>query len=600
MLKIVIWCSVAASFSLLGAQRSSWAMAPAPAQAPVTPVPTPALSSAMGQVIQHNAFAITAQDKITQTTDGKPAYTTAHDGAVYQLLSPADIQAVPVTRVPISMGILNKILVDQSRRMLDEEGQETPVKYQQGPSCQTFAAVGALEAAYKRQYGLTLDLSEHYLINMGETGGRPLNWARGSASGALATAMNYGVAPTADWPAQNFTRIYSDLRAVLNPPATDTNSAVDGIVWNDPLQRDVANFNPLLYPSLQSHEDAKYAPQEVSWVPNPKDPASYEQLIQQGHEIAVIIPVSQWKLNTVTGIFDFNPAPARDGLHNILITGYDRNRRVFRIKNSWGANWNGNGYADLSYDLITQAGSNQLYIASVRPPTQGAIGSGVWRGFWRAKIGGVSGTAVIRHMFLSSVAPDVSIGTFYADNGSVIDIPQLLAGDAFSATIGDALGSPKYTLKRDPSSIHALYKDSLGQVADWYKCSPDLKSNAFDLSISSYQKTRNNPFALPPCSGAIHHAPTQCSLSQPIPLPANPTTSIKSLSIVSASPSSLGIGIDACSLGSTDGPCPDGELQLKPGVCFLPSVPCPLGTYRNGYGECTRLSIVPFQLNLTR
>ncbi len=42
------------------------------------------------------------------------------------------------------------------------------------------------------------------------------------------------------------------------------------------------------------------------------------------------------------------------GGHAILITGYDDNRRVFYVKNSWGSSWGTSGRIYLTYDYIDE------------------------------------------------------------------------------------------------------------------------------------------------------------------------------------------------------------------------------------------------------
>lgn len=86
------------------------------------------------------------------------------------------------------------------RVMLDEQGSVTPVRNQGGRfACQTFAAVAAIECEYLRQYGISLDLSEEYLINMFNESAPP-NWTGGDVSDKLLAASYYALPRENVWP----------------------------------------------------------------------------------------------------------------------------------------------------------------------------------------------------------------------------------------------------------------------------------------------------------------------------------------------------------------------------------------------------------------
>jgi C1A family cysteine protease len=51
------------------------------------------------------------------------------------------------------------------------------------------------------------------------------------------------------------------------------------------------------------------------------------------------------------------PMPGRNdsplGGHAVLIVGYDDVKRLFKVRNSWGASWGDKGYFYMSYDYLT-------------------------------------------------------------------------------------------------------------------------------------------------------------------------------------------------------------------------------------------------------
>jgi C1A family cysteine protease len=40
------------------------------------------------------------------------------------------------------------------------------------------------------------------------------------------------------------------------------------------------------------------------------------------------------------------------GGHAVVIVGYDYNKRTFKVRNSWGADWGDRGYAHFPFDYI--------------------------------------------------------------------------------------------------------------------------------------------------------------------------------------------------------------------------------------------------------
>jgi len=55
------------------------------------------------------------------------------------------------------------------------------------------------------------------------------------------------------------------------------------------------------------------------------------------------------------GVYEHPPSEGESiaGLHAIVLVGYDDNKKALELRNSWGADWGEDGYAWMSYDLVT-------------------------------------------------------------------------------------------------------------------------------------------------------------------------------------------------------------------------------------------------------
>lgn len=63
-----------------------------------------------------------------------------------------------------------------------------------------------------------------------------------------------------------------------------------------------------------------------------------------------------------------------NGFHAMVCVGYDEDRRVIRVLNSWGEEWGNKGYAYISYDVASPAMQYFCYVAKV-PKTEGSVGT---------------------------------------------------------------------------------------------------------------------------------------------------------------------------------------------------------------------------------
>jgi hypothetical protein len=427
--------------------------------------------------------------------------------------------------------------------MLDELGWVTPPKQQGGRgTCQTFAAVGAIESEYLRQYGLTLDLSEEYLINMFNEAIEP-NWTGGNVSEKMFAASYYALPPETDWPyiadeqavIAAFDRVFG-----LNPGSAEALALYDSLDKShaafNPLNNDITSYNSLVYPPAQAHKDAIYGPSPNSVQKlqlNGVDPTPLEAAITAGHPVAILTSLAQWTPNPQADIlprgghYDYRGVGAVAYDHAVLLVGYDHAKKLFRIKNSWGPGWNGNGFAEVSYNLILSDNADPAFIGALRNPQQPVdAGVGALRGFWAAMINGVSGVVVVRHAYqdagrMGVVSPDA--GHFYGNDGSVLPL-EWGGGEYNSAvfTVQSATSATKtICLFGGPGEWSYVGIGASGIPIEIGRWSRTRSSTLSDLHPANYLATRNDPYLFavvpslsanppsgPPPGPAIPHQPS--------------------------------------------------------------------------------------------
>jgi hypothetical protein len=239
---------------------------------------------------------------------------------------------------------------------------------------------------------------------------------------------------------------------------------------------------------------------------------------------------------------------AGSGDHTILLIGYDDERQLFHIKNSWGTAWgtgqgsSGTGAPDgtawMTYDLFFRTVVDPGFIDGVWDPTGAMatdnpvpepIPNGAWFGFWQAELGGSLGVAVIGHypQNTSLLDPNAGIaygrpgdpyGTFYPMDGTTPTIFRLNAwGSAggeywadfeamgplphqlfrLTQTFGAALPRVTWTDPSSPSSAPTT----------WSKCNGDnsLFESQLDTVPTWYTDVMFDPYVFPPCDGSTWH-----------------------------------------------------------------------------------------------
>jgi len=326
-------------------------------------------------------------------------------------------------------------------------------------ACWAFAGVAALEAAYQRKYGLTLDLSEQYTFHMGKVlafhdgapdGNSSLVGFQGS-SDIVRHLSRFAI------PEERFAPYLSNARMEQLRVKLNVGDIVD---YNLPTQigYDTFEFSEEHIPTA-ARWNAKYQVTDYARVAHPNDTGELEQILLQKHEIVADIMLRR-KVDPATGIWDFDPivAAANAQFHVLLIVGYDRDRQVFLVKNSWGEK----DFVRLTYSLVSNCIGGGYYIKDVADPNGPPQKKARYLGFWNFEEvhpnSSFKGRLVIRRFTdLGADDPNAQtrLGTLYTNDGP-LDVTGYFINDGDGVVFSVMLPSGLPLLVEYPTGFWAF------------------------------------------------------------------------------------------------------------------------------------------------
>jgi hypothetical protein len=266
-----------------------------------------------------------------------------------------------------------------------------------------FAGAAALEAAYKRRYGISLTLSAEYIFHIGRAfelfPHPPDPCPRGEAflshfpgCGAVAQLLAQCAVPD-EAHAPYFATMAALERGIEVPGSRGQSEPVSQEAIDE------FDFGEEHIP-LRARLNARY--RAADWASLGADPSvtAIENTLLAEYEV-------------IADVFHkCDPV----GAHVVLIIGFDRNQQVFLAKSSWGEN----AFIQIDYrDDPEWDICSGFYLVDVRDPKL-VQHEAAWLGHWRMSIKGRTGRLLLRrHCDFRDPTHQPTLGTFHADGGEL-------------------------------------------------------------------------------------------------------------------------------------------------------------------------------------
>jgi hypothetical protein len=282
---------------------------------------------------------------------------------------------------------------------------QTPIRAQgDRGTCYAFAVCAAMEAAYRRQFGVSLDLSEQFAFHINKAGelyggfetdprqheNNSSMWGFQGDSGLALKLVRTGIPSEADAPYLTDGQMAPVCAGI--PSAKGLTDTADDNLAQEVL--DAFEFAEGHVP-LASRYKSRYRVESASFLPDSPTKEQIQAVIASGHEVIADIPG-----------------------HCVLIVGYDNVAGEWLIKNSWG----GTDLVRAEFgDPFWGAVGGAAYITSVAAPA--VQKDDWWLGSWNMDHDGWRGRLVIRRhtdyrstdsvtgLATTSTAPSISPGS---------------------------------------------------------------------------------------------------------------------------------------------------------------------------------------------
>lgn len=377
------------------------------------------------------------------TLGDRPA-VRLEDGSVYELGRRDEMSAVPGLMEAEGAGVTTRS-VDPAITpppAVDLRQFQTDIRNQTGDTCTVFAITAATEAAYKRKYQLSLDLSERYLNHVQKS--HWLNFDAVLPAREIQPETNSG--GNLEWHTFVLTRYGLAQERTLSFPADWKYSQVFDAPTVSQRVLDDYNLSPQVFPQA-ALADARFVPTQIRTAIGAErsDPQWFKRQLALQREVAFTIRACFTDPKTDKAFWDapteVNKAvwvPPTDcggnQSHAMLMVGYSDQEGAFLVKNSWGRQPNGegrpsydldrDGFLKLSYDWVTRGlVDTAVAVVDVADPNR-SFGSmdnpQLFLGRWSLVHDGWPGLLDIYRLPRNAARPideDIRIGTYWGPDG---------------------------------------------------------------------------------------------------------------------------------------------------------------------------------------
>ncbi len=434
------------------------------------------ITQAFAAVVFATIFSACSQDALPQTTVG-PNDITRNLGdttktKTIKLENGQEIQLLPKSdgKVLKSLGLDCRLNPGSSKCSdlkakqtfpvsTDLRAMQSPVRNQGGRgTCVAFAVNAGLEAAYKRQYALDLDLSEQYLHHASKLERIDMSKSLPSAENALSTdggswsllqmymlKRGYGVpsetaqpyisSPYFEYPQYwqgnpfnfNGSQFNQNAFTLSNQPVTLNFPNNETVTVNNLSQTalEAAKYRAVNYDSASTNQM-----RSLTWF---KAALAAGREVMVGLTLKVNFDANNRLIDAQPNDGIWQPGTQEVGGHEMLLVGYDDRERSLLFKNSWGKNSKGqafptladqdsDGFVKLSYDWITQGlvieASSITEVGSLNNTWDGDTNPQLFLGRWKVQLEDTLGTLDIYNLPKSKNSGWYRLGTYFTNNAA--------------------------------------------------------------------------------------------------------------------------------------------------------------------------------------
>jgi hypothetical protein len=260
---------------------------------------------------------------------------------------------------------LNLEILKDVPRVVNLKDQMTVAKDQDARgTCTFFVAIGLVEAAVKKTMKVDVNLSEEYLNYFIKKEGHNSK-TEGSYTAinlALAIDKNEGFLLESDWPYQPIW--FGKKEPCLNFSELEDKAPKECYSHNAPPKEILAKRISPQY--FDYHVFAPHTTNEIiEFLAKEKQPMSMTVPLDYSGwaDDGTVSYTEQQREKCIAGGSELC------GLHEVILMGYDLDKKVFYFKNNWGEKWGKDGFGTIPFDVVDRHVEHYFITAELKQET---------------------------------------------------------------------------------------------------------------------------------------------------------------------------------------------------------------------------------------